>query len=259
MAWEPDPVLRLPVGRVPDSPCRPWHQYLARVRNACLEPGIDSWTVCQVLNSRLPVRGESHVSAHVVARNERHRLCRKRLDGVGSLGVSSFHPTEHGRRVRPEEPLLLAPLRVDPVPQCLDRLRGASESPAADAQKPSARPRPVTPIQSRPNSATRSDLVENRHPAPLSIPNCTPATSGFGPTYGKDVAVRLPPAQESQAIASYSGGVRSGNQPACPLRGTSPVARGRLAIHSWISSATQATDRGPSFTGIGNVPICICR
>ena len=30
---------------------------------------------CQVLNSRLTVCGGSHVSAHVVARNERHRLC----------------------------------------------------------------------------------------------------------------------------------------------------------------------------------------
>ena len=75
---------------------------------------------------------------------------RKRPDGVGSLAVSSVHPAENGRRVLPEEPLLLARLRVDPGPQFLEYLQGAPESPAANAQWPSARTRPVTPILSRP-------------------------------------------------------------------------------------------------------------
>ena len=43
--------------------------------------------------------------------------------------------------------------------------------------------------------------------------------------------LELPPIQEPQEIRGQFSGRRNGNQLACPLRGTSPVPRGRLAIH----------------------------
>ncbi len=92
-----------------------------------------------------------------------------------------------------------------------------------------------------------------------SGPAYSPNAYELGRVPARKLPLELPPAEEPQEIRGDSAGERNRSQLACPVRGMSPVARGRLAIHSWISSASQATARGPSFSGIGKVPICIWR
>ena len=57
---------------------------------------------CQVLNSRLPIRGGSRVSAHVVAGNERHRLCASAWMGSDPLAsarsIQLSTDGEYGRK-----------------------------------------------------------------------------------------------------------------------------------------------------------------